>query len=194
MSMNKKLKSNLNYQKLSDKELWNLLLDGDDRAYECIYFHFVSDLYNYGVTICNSKSLLKDLIQDLFLEIWNRRNNLSATDNIKFYLFKALKYKVHHALKTELKKAHQQNNLEGLQWDLSIEDKMINQQVAEEKKDKLLAAFHKLPDRQKEVLNLIYFENMTYEQVSELMDINISSVYTLTWKAISALKKNLLPL
>jgi len=187
-----KLSKSENYQDLSDLELWNLFLQGDDKAYEFIYFHFIRDIYNYGITICASKNLLKDLIQDLFLEIWNSRNNLSATDNIKFYLFKALKYKVHHALKAEQKNNDQQKLMYELQWDLSIEDKMIMKQVAEEKKSKLLRAYHKLPHRQKEVLNLIYFENMSYDQVSELMDINVSSVYTLTWKAISALKKNLL--
>jgi RNA polymerase sigma factor (sigma-70 family) len=187
-----KLSKSENYQELSDLELWNLFLQGDDKAYEFIYFHFIHDIYNYGITICANKNLLKDLVQDLFLEIWNSRNSLSATDNIKFYLFKALKYKVHHALKAEQKNNDQQKLIDELQWDLSIEDKMIMKQVAEEKKTKLLRAYHKLPHRQKEVLNLIYFENMSYDQVSELMDINVSSVYTLTWKAISALKKNLI--
>lgn len=187
-----KLSKSENYQDLSDLDLWNLFLQGDDKAYEFIYFHFIRDIYNYGITICANKNLLKDLVQDLFLEIWNSRNSLSATDNIKFYLFKALKYKVHHALKAEQKNSDQQKLIDELQWDLSIEDKMIMKQVAEEKKTKLLRAYHKLPHRQKEVLNLIYFENMSYDQVSELMDINVSSVYTLTWKAISALKKNLI--
>ncbi len=190
--MNKRLKKNEEFHDLSDLQLWSLFLNGNNKAYEFIYYRFISDLYNYGVTICANKNLLKDLIQDLFLEIWNRRSNLTSTDNIKFYLFKALKYKVHHALKAELKKVNQERSMDNLLWDLSIEEIMIKKQLAEEKSIKLIRAYHKLPARQKEVLNLIYFENMSYEQVSELMDINVSSVYTLTWKAISALKKNLL--
>lgn len=168
-----------------------MFLRGNKSAFEYIYFRFVQDLFSYGSTICSNKDLLKDLIQDLFLEIWNRRENLSETNNIKFYLFKALKFKVQHALKSENKKSQIDSGTIETEWEISVEESIIEDQVIQEKRDRLFKSYHRLPARQKQVLNLLYFENLNYEQVSELMDINVSSVYTLTWKAISSLKKYL---
>ena len=180
-----------NFKNLSDTSLWNLFLNGDKQAFEYIYFKLVQDLFNYGITICPDKDLLKDVIQDLFLEIWNRRQNLSSTNNIKFYLFKALKYKLHHALKNKNKNDQITSGTVESEWEISIEQSLIEEQLTQEKKERLFRSYQKLPARQRQVLNLLYFENLSYEQVSELMDINVSSVYTLTWKAISSLKKYL---
>jgi DNA-directed RNA polymerase specialized sigma24 family protein len=66
--------------------------------------------------------------------------------------------------------------------------------VDEKKRSGLMAALEKLPMRQKEVIQLLFFESHSYEDTSNIMGINIQSVYTLAWKAISNLKKTILSL
>jgi RNA polymerase sigma factor (sigma-70 family) len=55
---------------------------------------------------------------------------------------------------------------------------------------KLDKALSGLPVRQREVIHYVFFEKLTYEDVARLMDINIRSAYTLTWKAIQTMKKS----
>jgi DNA-directed RNA polymerase specialized sigma24 family protein len=50
----------------------------------------------------------------------------------------------------------------------------------------------KLPIRQKDVITCLFFEKFTYEDTSKVMELNLRSVYTLAWKAISSLKKSLM--
>ncbi len=50
-------------------------------------------------------------------------------------------------------------------------------------------ALAELPPRQKEILHLLYSEELSYENIAELMAINVASVYTLAWKALAALKR-----
>tara|TARA_R110002051_G_scaffold294416_1_gene359695 strand:- start:216 stop:488 length:273 start_codon:yes stop_codon:yes gene_type:complete len=76
----------------------------------------------------------------------------------------------------------------------SSEDVLIENQRDSEISSKMSLAFKKLPVRQKEVLQYLYFEKLSYEDTSKLLDINIRSTYTLAWKAINALKKALLVL
>ena len=178
---------------IEDKTLWLRFLEGDHKAYELIYCRYVQNLFSFGMKLNPNRALIKDCIQELFVDLWNRKAHLSVTDNIKFYLFKALKIKLNHALKKEIRTKTSftiagifQNKLE-----VSYEQCMIEDQMMYEKTNSLLKAMEKLPSRQREALNLLFFENLSYEQVSELMSINVSSAYTLAWKAISSLKKNL---
>lgn len=176
---------------IDEKTLWLHFIDGDKKAYECIYRNFVQNLFNYGMKLNPNRSLVKDCIQELFVELWNRKERLSATDNIKFYLYKSLKIKLNHALKKDLrsKSGFSISSLFPHQFVKSYEQLLIEDQISNEKESKLIIAMGKLPARQREALNLLFFENLSYEQVSEIMSINVSSAYTLAWKAIGSLKK-----
>lgn len=181
------------YSGLDDKSLWRAFLEGDKAAFEWIYRKNVQELFSYGRKLVPSSAIVQDCIQELFIELWNRRNFLSVTDNIKFYLFKALKIKINHILKDQKRL---NDRLAGSEIRLqesedSYEEIIIENQVSQENKVNLLNALNLLPDRQREILNLLFFDNMNYEQVSEIMSINVSSAYTLAWKGICRLKKAL---
>jgi len=74
----------------------------------------------------------------------------------------------------------------------SIEAKLVHLNREEEIQQKLSTAMDKLPIRQKEVITCLFFEKFTYEDTSKVMELNLRSVYTLAWKAISSLKKSLM--
>lgn len=177
------------FQEQSDKDIWASLQRGEKKALEFIYCQYVNDLYNYGMKIKGHSSLVKDCIQELFVELWKSRHQLSATDNIKFYLLKALKFKIHHHLKKEM--TFNQTNLElsSVEVVLSPESLLIQGQLQEEQILKLNKAIKQLPPRQQEILHLLFFEGFSYEQISEIMAIHVQSVYTLAWKSLAALRK-----
>jgi DNA-directed RNA polymerase specialized sigma24 family protein len=89
-------------QSLPDNKIWEAYQKGNKEALEIIYRRHVNDLYNYGMKIKGHESLIKDCIQELFVELWYSKNNLSSTDNIKYYLLRAIKFKINHHLKIEL--------------------------------------------------------------------------------------------
>jgi len=74
----------------------------------------------------------------------------------------------------------------------SVEDKFISSQGNERIRLKLKEALEGLTERQRQVIQHLFFENHTYEDTSKIMGINIESIYTLAWKAICSLKKNIL--
>ena len=57
----------------------------------------------------------------------------------------------------------------------------------------LTRALHNLPARQREVLTLVFFENLTREEAAEVMGVDTRTVYSLTWRAIKTLRKDLVP-
>ncbi len=178
------------YQQLPDKDIWTALQKGEKKALEYIYCRYVNDLYNYGMKIEANHPLVKDCIQELFVEIWKNRGKLSMTDNIKFYLLKALKFKLYHPFSKELTYCHSNLESSAVEVVLSPETILIQGQHQEEQMLRLHQAMKQLPTRQQEILHLLFFEGLSYEQVSDIMAIRIRSVYTLAWKSLAALRKN----
>lgn len=174
-----------------EKEWWHMLKNGDRTVLSKIYAAFVSPMFGYGMSIIADRELIKDCIQDVFIDLWKYRANLSDTVNIKFYLFKSLRNRIYtFTLKEKKKKDLDKQSQEALLIP-SYEDTLINDQREEGTQRKIANAIEHLPLRQKEVIRHIYFENLSYEETSGLMEINIRSVYTLTWKALSTLRKSL---
>src|SRR5690606_21215281 len=81
--------------------LWSQFKSGNKKALESIYRSYINDLINYGYKITPDADLIKDAIQDLFIELWKSRENLCNVIEPKFYLFKALRNKLYRDLKGE---------------------------------------------------------------------------------------------
>src|ERR1700754_5107003 len=74
--------------------LWLQFKNGDREAFAVLYEKFIIPLIAYGTKLCPDRELLKDQIQELFVELWNSRENLSIPGATRFYLLKALRYKL----------------------------------------------------------------------------------------------------
>ncbi len=66
---------------VEETDVWKSLLKGDRRALGEIYTRYFDKLYNYGSKISHDAAITEDAIQDLFIELWNRRQNLN--DQVK---------------------------------------------------------------------------------------------------------------
>lgn len=181
-------------QSLPDQKVWGAFREGNKGALEFVYRRYITDLYNYGMKIKGHECLVKDCIQELFVELWHSRVHLASTNNIRFYLLKALKLKIHHHLKKELRYDDHETaqSLSSEELVLPHESYLIHHQLKEEQKQKLYQGIKQLPARQREILHLLFFVELSYEEVSEIMGINVRSVYTLAWKSLAALRKKLI--
>ncbi|MCA1762631.1 MAG: RNA polymerase sigma factor [Cryomorphaceae bacterium] len=177
---------------LDDKALWGAFRGGDREAFGVIYRAQLNSLFNYGMKVIADRNLVKDAIQELFIELWKGRERLSDTDQIKYYLYKAFRRKLIRDALAERKYCG--DNTSGVTADeivFSKEHSMISEEISQQRKAVLQKALSRISMRQQEVINLLYFENYSYEQVSQIMGINVKSVYTIAWKAASALRKAL---
>lgn len=175
--------------------LWLMLKDGDRKGLEGLYRHFSRQLFQYGLSIDCDQDFVQDCIQEVFIDLWKYHKNLQKAENVKVYLFKSLSHKIFRESKKEnkWKKVEINENQEAYFFTTSVESELIGIQRDEDLQKKLAIALGNLPHRQKEVIQYLFFENFSYEEVSKIMMINLRSVYTLAWKAISSLKKFILP-
>ncbi|GAA0878755.1 sigma-70 family RNA polymerase sigma factor [Algoriphagus jejuensis] len=185
--------TSLNECRLDEGVLWRLLKQGEKEGLEQIYLLYSQELFRYGMAIKPNRSFVKDCIQELFIDLWKYRAGLSQTDSIKNYLFKSLSNKITKEITKDrrLFLDGEISEFDAIVLEESAEEKLIGLQVDEILQKKLDSALAALPIRQRDVIQLLFFEKRSYESISEILGITVDSSYTLAWKAISRLKKSL---
>lgn len=173
---------------------WKQIENNDPIGLEEIYERYSSELFSLGMSIIQDQELVTDCIQEVFLNLWNYRLTIKKIDNLKLYLFKCLRNRIYKEIKEEKRKIqfNTQQVSEPLLLVDTLENELIKDQVDQEKAARLLLAMKTLSPRQREVIRHFFFDNQSYEEIAEMMGINVQSVYTLAWKAISRLKKSML--
>ncbi len=176
------------YESKKDIDIWRDFKNGNESAFTYIYRTYFKTLFLYASQFISDKELIKDCIQDLFIEIRKSRKNLSDTDSIKLYLFKSIRRSVLNAQKHSLLTS---NQIQGYDFKvvLSIEHLIIDRQLEEEKIAQLKSGLSKLTKRQGEVIYYYYYENMSYQEVMQMMGLNsVKSARNLVYKALNTLK------
>lgn len=79
---------------MEDPQRWKHLTEGHENALAALVRNHCKPLVNYGFKFLKDEEFVKDCIHDLFIELWNRRKNLSEPDSVRTYLCVCLKRKI----------------------------------------------------------------------------------------------------
>ena len=172
--------------------VWSSFKNGDKSSFEHIYKEHANALLNYGNKITSDRLLIEDSIQDLFIELWKNRERISQTTSVKFYLFKALRYKICRNIKTNEFFSfqdidHHQNDFAYA----SHESSLVGLEIQSLQMENLKTIISQLPKRQQEAINLRYYHNFSNEEIAQIMGVNYQSVSNFIHAALRKLKLNL---
>lgn len=173
----------------SEAALWRQFKAGDESAYVIIYQKYFRILYRYGIKISNDPEMIKDCIQDLFIDLWNNKRQLSDTDSITYYLWASLKRRIYKVLVKEGResKAVIEKFAENHDWD--IQEEIIMGEMAYEQRQRITKAMLQLSKRQQEAIQLKFYHNLSNEEIAQKMSIKVEGVYNLISKALSFFRK-----
>jgi RNA polymerase sigma factor (sigma-70 family) len=168
--------------------LWESFRKGDREAFATLFRNNYDLLFRYGGKFTTNTSQLEDSIQELFVELWQAKSRNSVV-SVRAYLLKALKYK--------LLKTYRQPRItlsvgdnDG-PFEFSHEHFLVAGEEEAERKRLVIHALEQLSDRQKEIIYLKFYQDLSYEEVSEIMNINYQVARNLLYQAIKSLKNRL---
>ncbi|SMO69933.1 RNA polymerase sigma factor [Fodinibius sediminis] len=175
---------------LNKHQLWKSFLDSDLEAWEQLFKLCYEDLYGYGLKLSSRPELTRDCIHELFVILWDRRENLGEVESVKAYLLASLRRSL---LKRIQEKRRYFVNWDGevhttVQIQFSPEEIIIRDEMKLDKRQALHEALNALPDRQKEVLYLKYFNGMSYDEIEEILAINYQSIRNHIHRAVKRLR------
>jgi len=178
--------------KPSDTEVWTKFKNGNDEALSLIFSENSKKLYLYGLKLTANHTIIEDSIQDLFSDLVRNRKNLGPTDNIHFYLIKSFKRRLQRQIQKE-KRYNLKDNTEDYVFDItySIEHDIILEEKSNHKLALLNKALSELSSRQKEAIYFRFTEGLGYEQIAEIMEMNVESCRNLIYRSIKSLKDSL---
>jgi RNA polymerase sigma factor (sigma-70 family) len=174
---------------LLDASLWNDFLAGSKQAFERIFLAHYDDLFRYGMRLTGDEEVVKDCIQNLFQRLWQRRKALGAVEEIRPYLFTALRYHITDEMRAQKRRSALQTGYPELAAEHSPEDFLIAQQLTTEQQAQLLAALNQLSNRHREALYLKFFDGFAYDRIATIMDLNQQSVRNLVHQAIKRMRQ-----
>lgn len=169
--------------------LWIAFKKGDVRAFEQLYNRYFEVLANYGYRYCNEKQQLEDAIQDVFVDLWRRRQHLADVESVKFYLFRALRHQVIRNTRNDLLETSEDiNDFLDFLVAFSSEQQSIEQETHITQTQAVAKAIAQLSQRQQEAINLRFYHGMSLDEMTQLMSLSKQSVSNLLFKAYSVLR------
>lgn len=172
------------------QDIWSNFKGGDFASLGILFETHYQELFYYGIKIVALPELVKDTIQDLFTDMWERRSKMSTVENIKAYLIISLRRELIHRI-SKVRKENMDDQLLPLQFSFSAEDFLISTEQNTEHSRLLTKSMEGLTDRQREVILLRFFHGLEFQEISQALEMNIQSVRNLLFRSLDKIRKDM---
>ena len=174
----------------SEKPLWESVKKGNKLALSTLYDQNFQILYEYGFRICQKKELVEDAIQELFIKLWGKRNEIVIAGSVRSYLLVSLR----NAVFNEVKKEKNQSLISfgdidlDFKIDYTVDSEFFKESTSDDQVVALMEGLNKLTGRQKEILYLKFFQGLSQDEIATIMGITVKASYKLSARALATLK------
>ncbi len=169
--------------------VWFRFRSGDQAAFSEIYEEFIDSLFAYGSKITRDRELVKDCIQDIFIDLQRLNPNLQHPEYIEFYLFKSLKNAIFQRFK-ENKKTDTLTIDEMVIFDLhfNIEQDVFDLESDQHRIEKLKIILQTLDPQKRELLFLKFTTGLNYIEIGQLLGMNPDTVKKQVYRTLDQLR------
>jgi RNA polymerase sigma-70 factor (ECF subfamily) len=152
-----------------------IALYNDAQAYKQLFFAFYNRLVKFAASFVDSRESAEEVVSDVFIKIWDKRNTLNNIDNLRVYLYVSTK----NAALNQVAKQRKLDivRLEDISIDLpsttlNPEQLMITAEMVR----RIDAAINSLPPRCKLVFKLVKEDGLPYKEVARILDISVKTI------------------
>jgi RNA polymerase sigma-70 factor (ECF subfamily) len=170
-------------------KLTERLRKGDKEALFAMMTSYYNDLFRYGIKFTADKDLTKDIIGQFFLHIWDHRKNFVSAENVQAYIITSYKRFVISYLTKISRQLDIEEQLPS-SYEYPYEEYIIAWQNEETMKKLLRNAVESLPDRQRELIQLRFYEQLSHEEIAAKTSLSIRTVYNKLHEAIKRLRES----
>ncbi|MDO6738862.1 RNA polymerase sigma factor [Wenyingzhuangia sp. 2_MG-2023] len=164
------------------------LIDGDEKAYLSLIEIYYKKLYVYAYSLTNDYALAEDIVQNVFMKIWENRKKLNIKESLKSFLYKA----VYNDFVNSFRKKQSSLLLDKIYWETINE--MTDEEYFQETASKielLKKEIESLPNKCKQIFLLSKEEGLTNVEIASYLDVSIKSVEAHITNAYHILRKKI---
>lgn len=152
----------------SEVVLWAQFTAGDTTAFQKLYARYINDLLSYGIRLVGDPDLVKDTIQDLFIELWENRKSYTNVQKVRPYLLTILRRRIFQYAKQHGKFLSLVDSDLHSRIATSPEHKMIVEEHAYLQNNRVQKAILKLNKRQQELIHLRYYVQLSNKEITKI--------------------------
>lgn len=177
------------YSPEAEPQLLQQAAQGSREAYAVLYQYYLPRLYKYLYGIIRSKEETEEILQDIFLKLWEKKEDLSAIKTLNSYLFRIARNKLmnHYDHQRVMQKAADYIGQQDEAIGSTVEDHYIYKQYNEV----VQKALSTLPPKRRQVFEMSAQQDLSYDQIAEELNISKSMVKKQFYAANSYVKEYL---
>ncbi len=170
--------------------VWLKFTTGDRSSFEELYMEFADHLFAYGSKITTDRELLKDCIQDLFIDLYKYRPKLKNPELLEFYLYKSLKRSIIKRLQKDKHLLSLNQEFNSFDLIFSIENEGFHDDSPDDHLESLQKALSTLDDKKRELLFLKFNSSLNYNEIGNLLNIKPDTAKKQVYRIIQYLRDN----
>lgn len=181
-------------ERFSEQEILVSINQGNEEVFEYVFLSYYNELCSYASCILKSNDTAEEIVQDVFVKLWENRKEFTIKLSLKAYLYRSvhnqcINYFDHLRVKQKYVVESQQLHRDLISPVSS--DYPIANLLTREIEDKINQSLQQLPDQCRQVFLLIRHDDLTYAEAAEKLGLSINTIKTQLQRAITRLRENL---
>lgn len=163
---------------------------GSEKGLNRVFRLYNRPLLYFALQFVKKQEIAEEVVADVFIKIWQRRNDFEDVNKIKAFLYIAVK----NGCLNYLRSSYAQREMKPIdEWqDLQCQDSDVLRKIVKTELIKsIYDEMYSLPEKQREVFLLSFIEDLEVEDISKRLGMSVSAVYANKSRALASLRKNL---
>ena len=172
-----------------DEELMQDIKAGNMLAFDMLYKKYSVRVHKFANSILKSTEESENIVQDVFLSLWENRHKVEKDSSVKYYIF-SIAYNL--AITDIRKKTREAQFIEYL---MSLQDITQEPDILESEynalEDKVKDIIDHLPERQKQIFLLHKAEGLKYREIAKMLNISVNTIENHMSRAYKTIREKL---
>ncbi len=181
---------------MDDRDLINRLKNGEEAAFEWLFRQHFKSLCLYAEHFVKDQVAAEEIVEELFCVLWDNCRTLEINTALKGYLYRSvhnrcLNFLRHRKIENQYIEKQKYVFSDPEILDVSFNNNSLTELFTRELEEKITAAINKLPDQCRKTFQMNRFENLSYQDIAERLQISVNTVKTHMARALQKIRNEL---
>lgn len=185
-----------NLPEMDERELILRLRKGEEQAFEWLFKRHFKELCLYAEHFVKDEISAEEIVEEFFCVLWDNCKTIEINTALKGYLFRSIHNRcLNHLRHKKIENQYLENQKYYLSdpeiLDVQFNNNSLTELFTNELEEKITKAIDKLPEQCKKAFQLNRFENLSYQEIAERLNISVNTVKTQMTRALQKIRTDL---
>lgn len=171
-----------------EQRLVKCIREGNEEAFEEMFFGYYASLCRFSKGYVGNTDSARDVVQDVFINIWSSRENFDIHTSVKAYLFQAVR---NRSLNELQKKKRYHSFEEEYLKEINSKNEQVSDESPNDLTQKIWQIVDDMPEKRKAVFTLYREHGLSYKEIADILEIKRKTVENQMGRALKFIRERL---